>query len=316
MQPKIDIIVPVLFSKRGHLTTLVSSIGLQNLNGIDSVAITFVVNPARPPDVIELSNQLTTILKEKPKFKIQMMTIKNSGVNSARQLGLDSTSGSLVFFFDDDVQIADPNLIQIHFANHSTNPDIFAVGGYYSLPKNARLFSEMYLNRQIQWLNESYTDFSKSRSNYLIGGHFSIKRSLLQKHQIEFDTNIKFGSSETDFFLSARQKGLELVLIKNSVTHDIEDSPLSLILKVYNQGSGKRYIESKGLAFSPKFRSIVQPHSRSARLIHSLFQVSFSWGYFAFDRNYAGFFKFYGNQFTLFLKYQKQKWINYLRNDF
>lgn len=316
MQPKIDLIIPVLFSKRGHLAALVRSIGLQNLDGIDSVTITFVINPARPTDVIDLSNQLRAIVKEKPQFQIQMMTLEKPGVNSARQLGLDSTTGAFVFFFDDDVQIANPNLIQTHIAHHTNTPDIFAVGGYYSSPQSSRLFAELYLNRQIQWLNESYTDFSKTRSNYLIGGHFSVKRSLLQKHQIKFDTQIVFGSSETDFFLSARQKGLELMLIKNSVLHTIKDSPFNLILKVYKQGSGKRYIETKGLSFSPKFRSIQQPHSRSARLIHSLFQASFSWGYFAFDRNYAGFFKFYGNHFTLFLKYQKQKWINYLRNDF
>ena len=316
MQQKIDFIIPVLLSKAPNLAPLIHSICNQNTKFIATATITLVVNPANEQDVAQLSEQIKEYALGENQFRVHVIGCKETGVNSARQLGLDQTSGSLVFFFDDDVILTDTNLIDIHMSYHLENPELFAVGGYYAAAQKPSLFGQIYLNRQIQWLNESYTDVTKTKSNYLIGGHFSIKRSLLETYNLGFDPQIKFGSSETDFFLMARRKGLDLLLIKNSVNHAVKDSPMSLLIKAYRQGAGKRYIENKGLVFSPLFRSISQPKNRIETLIHSLFQISFSWGYFSFDRNYAGFFNFYMNQIFLHLKYQKQKWINYLRNDF
>lgn len=316
MQKKIDLIVPVLFSKAVNLVPLINSICNQNTDLIDTATITLVINPANQKTVAQISEQLKECTHGKPRFHLNVIGTEKTGVNSARQLGIENTFGSLIFFFDDDVILSDPKLIANHMENHLINPSVFAVGGYYDAPEKNGLLSRTYHNRQIQWLNESYTDSTKTKSNYLIGGHFSIKRSLLKNHNLEFDSKIKFGSSETDFFLSARQKGLELLLIKNSVDHILKDSAISLLIKTYKQGAGKRYIENKGLVFTPLFRSISQPKNRTEKIVHSLFEISFSWGYYLFDRNYAGFFNFYAHQLLLFLKYQKQKWINYLRSDF
>ncbi len=143
----------------------------------------------------------------------------------------------------------------------------------------------------MQWLYESYLDHFKLSAGYLLGGHFSIKRNLLNRAELSFDTAITFGSSETDFFLTARQKGLILNLKKWPVSHVLLDSPLRLIQKVYLQGRGKKYIEKKGLFFRPTYRSTMAIKGPSESLIAFLYDLAFSWGYFSLDRQYADFLK-------------------------
>jgi glycosyltransferase involved in cell wall biosynthesis len=313
MHQKIDILIPVLNSKKNKLIPLLNSIAAQESNLFQIANIVIILNPAVPVDGFKLRDQVADCNLNGKKFHLDILTTLDMGVNVARQLGLNNTAGSLVFFFDDDVVLDDPLLIQHHILNHTVDPSLFAVGGFYSQGRHRGHFSRIYIQRQIQWLNEGFSDRTKTKSDYLIGGHFSIKRKILEDTKLDFDTRIKFGSSETEFFLAARRAGLKLRLIKKSVRHEIIDSPWKLIFKSFQQGFGKRYIESKGLVHRPVFRSIIAKRPINESIVDMIFDMAFSWGYFSFDRNYLGFVSFHLKKFSLHLKYQKQKCINYLK---
>ena len=127
-------------------------------------------------------------------------------------LSAETLSSEISFFFDDDIVLNDKNILAEHLAFHQKHIDHFACGGFYKSNSDSGLFSKIYLIRQQHWLSEAYLDTQKQSVGYLLGGHFSIKRKLLQQFGLSFDAKIKFGSSETEFFLAAGVKKLKLSL--------------------------------------------------------------------------------------------------------
>ena len=104
-------------------------------------------------------------------------------------------------------------------------------------------------------------------------------------------------------------------LIKSSVEHDIKDSFFRLGMKSYLQGRGKKYIETKNLFFRPIYKSIVLKQSFGKDFAESVFEFLFFLGYYSYDKNYRGLVGMYFQRLKLFLSHQKQKTINFIRND-
>ncbi len=314
MFQNVDIVIPVYALKPFQVDRLVDSILKQDVGSVEKINLFLVINPARSEQFTEWQNQILSNFQKNP-WSFKIIYSEMAGVNRARQLGVNEGLSEIVFFFDDDVILEDKDILKNHLEFHKNNPETFACGGYYTTDTRHGVFSKLYLLRQKHWLNESFLDQQKKLVGYLIGGHFSIKRSLLQKAGISFDVNIKFGSSETDFFQSACAKNLKLSLQKWTVTHDLQDGPLRLLQKTYLQGRGKSYIEKKGLNFQPIYRSMIVTNLFSEKIVALLYDLVFSWGYYAFNHQYGLFFKSYLKKILLQLNYSRQKLVNYLRRD-
>lgn len=314
MLQKIEIVIPVLKTKKSDLNRLLSSILNQSPLNYSNINILVVLNPAYAAEALQFESNLKSVLKFPDFISLTVFPSESRGVNAARQLGLQHCTSEIVFFFDDDVVLNDSTLTANHVEQHLKNTGLFAIGGSYHNDEIKTQFALVYLRRQIRWINEAYTDSSRTGVAYLLGGHFSIKRSLLQTANLGFDKSILFGSSETEFFMSARSKGLKLQLFKFSVQHHIIDGSLRLMQKTFLQGRGKRYIESKNLLFQPIYKSIVINCSVFESVVERIFEFCFFLGYYSFDGNYSGFFKMHFQKINLAFKHQKQKVINSIRS--
>lgn len=314
MFQSIDVVVPVFSLKKIQVDRLINSLLNQEIPTVKKAYLFVIVNPVKLSEQDEWIKTLKSIVKSEI-WTLTPLFLEMAGVNSARQMGLNAGRSDITFFFDDDVVLDEKTILAQHLEFHEEHPEFFACGGYYKSFKNVGLFQKVYLSRQNRWLNESFLDQQKLSVGYLLGGHFSIKRSLFPSTELVFDTQIVFGASETEFFLKACRFKLKLGLQKWHVTHELTDRPLRLLQKTFLQGRGKKYIESKGLFFQPLYRSTVSSSSVLENLITWLFDLTISWGYHSYDRNYAEFFKIHLKKAWLQIGYQRQRLINYLRSD-
>lgn len=314
MYQNIDIVIPVYAKKNLQVDSLVKSILNQDLGTIDKVNIFIVFNPVRSEQSIKWQKKIP-LFHDQEKFSLKLIFCEDAGVNNARQIGVDHGQSNIIFFFDDDVILDKKNILKNHADFHIKNSEVFACGGYYSTDSHQGIFSNLYSQRQKQWLDEAFLDPQKIYAGYLIGGHFSVKRKLMQNNNLKFDVNIKFGSSETDFFLSACSMKQKLVLQRWSVKHALQDGPLRLLRKTYLQGRGKKMIENKGHFYKTIYRSILVHNRLLEKMIALLYDFTFSFGYYSLDHQYGLFLKESLQKFYLEMNYARQKLINYLRTD-
>jgi hypothetical protein len=80
----------------------------------------------------------------------------------------------------------------------------------------------------------------------LIGGHFSIKKSICVERGLTFNEEIIYGGSELEFFLKAHQQKLKMRLFDWVVLHCPKINFLSLSRKIFKQGKGKAIAERQG----------------------------------------------------------------------
>lgn len=196
-----------------------------------------------PYEIIVVSNppsEKADILIQKQKHVIHLQT-KSVGVNKARNLGIERAKGDILIFLDSDCEMVTDDFLEGHYRLHLENPDISFFGGIYQYLGN-RLLDLTYNYIQGRWLLRG---LSGEGTRYLIGGNFSCKRSALQGHN--FDESIKYGGSETEFFL--RILGAQKVQMRLNqnllVGHNTHLNWLDFTKKAYKQGSGASYIHQK-----------------------------------------------------------------------
>jgi glycosyltransferase involved in cell wall biosynthesis len=226
----ITIIIPTT-GKKSHLNALIKSIALQKMN--QPVEILVLCNE----DDDEVFSENENFAKTSADLKI--IKLRPKGVNRARNRGISEARYKLLFFVDDDCELIDPLLLSKHFQTHQAKPDLFALGGNYAIPADTNFFSRLYQDIQMRWLFQSFLHSDRPQARYLIGGHFSAKRDLIQANSLKFNEAILYGGSELGFFEDAFQKSLNMELADLSVLHRTNETFLSLSKKVYKQGRGQ-----------------------------------------------------------------------------
>lgn len=171
---------------------------------------------------------------------VRHFDLNETGVNRARNLGVKKALGQVLLFLDCDCALEDNELLSKHLQIHIQYPDICCLGGVYENTSKAYI-DRTYNFLQMTWL---YKGIKGSYSSYLIGGHFSCKSSEISGWF--FDDNIAYGSSETDLFVRLSVAGKKFRLFKDlKVQHRSKLSLISLTQKLFRQGYGTKYIETK-----------------------------------------------------------------------
>jgi hypothetical protein len=223
-------------------------------------------------------------------LNLTVFQLASIGVNKARSLGLDKAIYEYVFFLDDDCFFSEADQINTLYNSITNNEDAFAVGGYYrTQQEKINFIAEAYFLNQIHWLKLGLIDQNLNKSAYLIGGYFIVRKSLCLKHEIKFDEQMKFGGTEKEFFLQAHFKNLQMYLLPVAINHVYTDTYFSYFVKIFKQGRGHRYIESKGLFFKAKYLDL----NTSKKYIFSLFDVVFWSGYFLYKHELKKLLYFY-----------------------
>jgi len=192
----------------------------------------------------------TVIISNPPSLKAEKIAIKYKntkhyqlsqvGVNRARNYGINESQGNLIFFCDSDCEMTDPDLIQKHWDHHRTNPDATFIGGVYS-QTSAKAIDRAYHFNQMLWLCRGTRE---GTSSFLIGGHFSAKRGLIEA--LRFDEIMTFGGTETEYFYRLGALGRKSKLLPDlQIQHNSRLNGSQLTRKIYRQGFGARYIEEK-----------------------------------------------------------------------
>ena len=155
------------------------------------------------------------------RMSLKYFRIQHSGISAAKNLGVFTSTGSMLLFFDDD-DVADENLVQEHLKTHQRNPqDCVAVLGYTSWAPSLQVTEVMdYVTDTGRFLF-SYSNLSDGQVldfTYFWGGRTSCKRSLLVKHGV---FNQEFHSIIEDIELGYRLSkfGLKVVFNRNAISY-------------------------------------------------------------------------------------------------
>ncbi len=237
----ISIVIPSC-GHRVNLAGLVTSLRQQQeMTGKMEVLV--VLNNHEVSQMPDLKNELVSLLGD-----IKIFELTQKGVNRARNFGLAEAQGEIVYFVDDDCAFEDKQLLVTHLELHRNNPEVFAFGGGYKLPATANNFDKIYNLIQMKWFYSGFTGAKHNncfRTHHLLGGNFSVKKNLSELHQLNFDENIVYGSSEYDYYIQAYLKKLTLMATEKELVHYTNEKFSSIAKKVFLQGFGKKHLDKK-----------------------------------------------------------------------
>jgi len=225
----ISVVIPSSGSSR-MLEKLCESIAQQNLK--EDLEVLIVSNP---PDA--------TVEHSLKKFGAQFKYFGNTerGANKARNRGIRESQGRIIFFFDDDCELPNPDFLQDGISYFNLHPRVCGLGGPYR-PKSSLSEgpAQAYYFIQNRWLFEGL--HSGGGHRYLIGGNMALRRSAFEEFGV-FDEALVFGGTETEFFRRLQNSALHF-LPHRFVFHDYHVSNSSLMRKAFLQGIGRSYSES------------------------------------------------------------------------
>ena len=248
-------------------------------------------------EILIISNlkddELKSLCDRSPLVNCYYHEVGSIGVNKARNLGISFSQGEVILFIDDDCEFPDNEFLQRVADLHIEFAETAGIGGRYLAPDelNHPEFS-YHLNSDL-WLLNSMT--SENKTTNLVGGCSSYKKSVFSE-DFQFNEEIAFGGSETDFNLRLISKGLTLRLCPE---HDLIHRPslnlTSLLRKAFKQGIGARRRQAENITTGKYFRER-QFDSLSAlkklpkkyspmiiRLLLLLFDFSFQVGFRYYD---------------------------------
>ncbi len=280
---RISIVIPTL-GNIFNLQRLLKSIARQNTD-YSQIEILVVVNGIADSRRIVVHESLAGLIPG----GLQIHFIEKTGVNYARNHGFNLARSPLIMFLDDDCELPEPDFLQRHIELHQKHPQVFATGGGYLLPQEARPLDELYNWLQMNWyVSGIYSEDNHEWSLFLLGGNFSIKSEMARQADLSFDEKIVYGGSESDFFEKACLKGLAIMPNDVDVVHHTRESLSGLTRKIYRQGQGKARMENryKTTRQTGGSQSAVRPNA----VLCAYFNYVFWTGYYVFNKKYLRIF--------------------------
>ncbi|MCX7610901.1 MAG: glycosyltransferase, partial [Ignavibacterium sp.] len=147
----------------------------------------------------------------------------NSGISTAKNLGILVAQSPILLFFDDD-DIADKNLLKEHLNTHNQYPnEEIAVLGYTEWDRRLNISHLMHYITDVGQLLFSYKNISDGEIldyTFFWGGRSSCKRSFLIKYGI-FNQTFRFGCEDIELGYRLSKYGLKVVFNKKAKSYMI-----------------------------------------------------------------------------------------------
>ncbi len=193
---KVSIIIPI-YNGAQHIISCLESVLLQEFSEYEVL----IINDGSTDATYTLCKDFIISNSLVDKFKI--ISIPNSGVSSARNIGLLHASGEFVAFLDsDDVWLPKKLSTQMHFLQN--NPDFLGCVTSFFVFNDAHNFKQKTL-RLI-----SHKDLVSLKHGWLSlegnGGLISSTLLFRNEHKIEFDVTLST-AADLDFFFKLSEKG-------------------------------------------------------------------------------------------------------------
>jgi hypothetical protein len=204
---KISIIIPC-FNQAQYLDEAISSLILQTFSNWEAI----IVNDGSTDNTIEIADYWC-----KKDDRLQIVTYSNKGLSSARNSGIELTSGEYIALLDSDDKYQFNHLESL-LSVFNTGSDIVFTG--YTYFKNA---SEVHYSVQ---LNE-YTKFEEIlHGNIVPPVAVAFRRSIL-KNSGAFDTSLR-SAEDWDLWIRCFKTGSKLGISKgSSVFYRISNNSMS-----------------------------------------------------------------------------------------
>lgn len=290
----ISVVIPTL-GQSNALLDLLKSIAEQKLDGFFEILI---IDNSQEESIFKDLEKLIAPFRQ----NVTLLRSPYKGVNYARNVGILESQSQVLFFVDDDCWLNDKFLLAKHIQLHAKHEECFAIGGYYTLAAGSTFLDNCYHQIQMQWLQKGVFDIKNNYSHYLIGGHCSVKKSVLSENNLQFDPNIVYGGSEVSLFMKADRLGLTMRLENLSLVHRPNVSYLGLVKKLFNQGQGKAYLEGQAAKLSTSQQPIQETLIMDAQ--QPLFKTAFI--YFLNLIFWLGYYKKQGQILSIFKHIPKE----------
>ncbi len=189
LSPKVSVIIPT-YKRPESLINAVNSVLEQTYKNIEIIIVNDTgINHESQKEY----DSVVSLFKEKVTY---INLLYNTGGGNARNIGIENSTGVYICFLDDD-DIYLPERIQngVNALSQYNSADIWGVYcGYYDQSKKFENFHIVSGNLSYYILMLDYMNFSLNTNTVMI------RKSFLEKHQINFDNRLK-RHQDLDLFL-------------------------------------------------------------------------------------------------------------------
>ena len=220
----------------------------------------------------------------------------NSGVSSARNLGLDHCNGELISFIDSD-DFVEPNYIEILLDNYENNSQIVICK--FDIYQNQDAVKPGFLKINGEFTSETY-DFVKTAHGRVWGTIFS--KELIA--DLRFNKELTIGEDAL-FLAELIKKSIKIKIIPNILYHYIERDG-SELLSCYNENKITEVYawEKISALFSAETKGFISAKARLGNVSRKLI-VKYS-DNSLFKEKYLDYvFQIFNNNYKYSMKYAK-----------
>lgn len=197
--PLISVVIPFFNSEKWIRETLLS-VYRQTYENIEII----LVDDGSTDASVEV---VRSIIASQPKKCLKMISISNTGVSSARNLGIENSSGELIAFLDSD-DVWYPDKLTIQFEHLISHPDNIAVLCDFYISKVKRDSDKLINARLIS--KRGVRDIAKGWLSLEGNGALISSTALLWKNrfakEVEFDSRLGT-AADLSFYLKLLKLG-------------------------------------------------------------------------------------------------------------
>lgn len=227
---KFSIIIPV-YNTEKYLNKCFDSLINQNYQNFEVI----IINDGSTDNSLEICNKYSN---NDNRFKI--IDIKNQGVSTARNIGLNEVTGDYITFLDSDDWLENDALLVINKKINNKKYDIVQSNLfldtikterlYFNLDKDLEVKNKEEILENIISMNYGSKKFDNKYLNCRCAGGKFYKTELIKNNKISFPIGIK-AFEDGIFNLYAYNFAKEILIMKDSVYHYMQ----------YNNSSTEKY---------------------------------------------------------------------------
>ncbi len=210
--PQISVVIPT-YNRAELLTKTLESLARQTISPAEYEIV--VINDGSTDSTADICSHFAH------RVRLNYAAIGNSGISSAKNLGLFMSEAPITLFFDDD-DIAEPGLLRAHIDVHSKySEETVAVLGYTDWAPDLRITPVMHYVTEIGQFLFSYghlTDGQLLDYTYFWGGRSSCKRRFLTQNGI-FNQDFRTIIEDIELGYRLSKHGLKVIHSRTAVSH-------------------------------------------------------------------------------------------------
>lgn len=238
---KISIIMPV-YNKENYIEKCIKSIIGQSFTDWELI----IINDGSTDFTLEICQQFSDA-------RIKIISVENSGVSKARNLGLSKAEGEYITFVDGDDYL-DSDYLKCLFKPQYD----MSMCGLTKVKKNGEVIKKIFpINDGEKNTDEVFKYFYREQMDSGIYGFVAgkmVKRSLLEENKIRFNPYITL-AEDYDFFLKVYDKLNKLCYVHSAgyfylqdienIDNCLDDSKIDFFTQIEIQNNAKKMLLKK-----------------------------------------------------------------------